>query len=105
MKTIFKAFGLTILLVPVAAQAADYGFGPQIYVPARQRVVIERPLPVVTRDITIERRIVAPQPHQTRIIERKIVQGPGGVVKTTRIYERYSKSAPAPIPPRDIPLA
>ncbi len=113
MKTIIKVGGLFVLLTPVSAMAADFGYLDGGYAPGvQQRAVVERRIvyppayPVLAAPVQ-RREIVIPAQRPTRVIEQRIVEGPGGVTKTTRIYEH---SGPAgigygPRPPRDIPFA
>lgn len=100
MNTIFKASGLLALVFPISAQAADFYYPPNVYAPAAQRYVVQEAPPVVASDVIVTRRVTNPAP--TRVIEQRIVQGPAGTVKTTRVYETYGHAALAPRPPRNI---
>ncbi|MBX9760650.1 MAG: hypothetical protein K2Y29_17860 [Beijerinckiaceae bacterium] len=113
MKTIVKAGCLFVLLSPASAMAADFGYLDGGYAPGvQQRAVVERrivypPAYPVTAAPLQRREIVIPAQRPTRVIEQRIVEGPGGVTKTTRIYEHSGPAAVGygPRPPRDIPLA
>ena len=110
MKTTLKIGGLCLLFTPMSAMAADFGYLDGGYAPeVAQRTIVERRAaypPAYPAGIVVQRRdIVVPAQRPVRVIEQRIVEGPGGVTKTTRIYERSGAVGYGPRPQRDIPLA
>ncbi len=110
MKTILRISGLCVLLTPMSAFAADFGYLEGGYAaPLPQGAVIQRrayPSAYPAAGVIVNRReVVIPAQRPTRVIEQRIVEGPGGVTRTTRIYEHSGTIGYGPRPPRDIPLA
>jgi hypothetical protein len=104
MKVSGTASCLAFCLIAGSASAADFGYPAPVYAPPGPRAAtVLQPVPIVRQEVIVEkRRIVAPP---VQVIEQRTVRSPSGVVKTTRIYERYGDPGYAPRPPRDIPFA
>jgi len=106
MKPIIRGASFVLVMVPVASMAADmyvtdaYGLRP----PAAQ--VLTHPHPA-RRVIIEQRQPVAAAP--TRVIEHRVVEGPGYRTRTTRVTETapafgVGVQVVAPRPPRDVPF-